>query len=70
MTKNLYDTEVERTQIVVLHKNGLSQRQTTKELSISKSPTQKAIAKFKLKEFLAIKRKVVDPGKQPLEMIS
>ena len=69
MTKNSYHTEVERAKIVTLHKDGLSQRQIFKQLSISKSPIQRAITKFKNKEFMAIERKVVDPEKQPLEMI-
>ena len=47
MTKNSYHAEEERAQIVVLHKNGPSQRQISKELSISKSSIQRAIAKFK-----------------------
>ena len=61
MIKNLYHTEVERAQIVALHKNGPSQRQISKQLSISKSSIQKAITKIKNKEFMAVKRKVVDP---------
>ena len=47
MTKNSYRTEVERAQIVALHKNGLSQHQIFKQLSISKSSIQKMITKFK-----------------------
>ena len=47
MTKNLCHIEEERAQIVFLHINGLLQRQISKELSISKSSIQKAIAKFK-----------------------
>ena len=47
MTKNLYHTEIERAQIVALYKNGLSQHQKFKQLSISKSSIQRAITKFK-----------------------
>ena len=47
MTKNSYHTEVERAQIVALQKNGLSQHQIFKQLSISKSSIQKTITKFK-----------------------
>ena len=49
MTKNSYHTKAERAQIVALHKNGLSQHQIFKQLSISKSPIQRAIIKFKNK---------------------
>ena len=49
MTKNSYHTEVERAQIVALHKNGLSQCQISKQLSINKSFIQRAITKFKNK---------------------
>ena len=47
MTKNSYHTEAKRAQIVALHKNGLSQHQIFKQLSISKSSIQRAITKFK-----------------------
>ena len=50
MTKDSCHAEVERAQIVVLHKNELSQRQINKELSISKSSIQRVIAKFKTEE--------------------
>ena len=46
MTKNSYDIEVEHAPIVALHKNGLSQRQISKQLSISKSSIQRVITKF------------------------
>ena len=46
MGKNPYTTEVKRAQIVALHKNGLSQRQISKQLSVSKSSVQRAIQKF------------------------
>ena len=49
MTKNSYHTEVECAQIVALHKNGLSQCQISKQLSINKSFIQRAITKFKNK---------------------
>ena len=49
MTKNSYQIEVERTQIAALHKNGLSQHQIFKQLSISKSSIQRATTKFKNK---------------------
>ena len=47
MAKNSYYTEVERAEIVAFHKNGLSQRQLSKQLNISKSSIQRAITKFK-----------------------
>ena len=47
MTKNSYYTEVESAQIVALHKNGLSQHQIFKHLSISKSSIRRVITKFK-----------------------
>ena len=50
MTKNSCHDEVERAQTVVLHKNGLPQRQINKELSIGKSSIQRVIAKFKTEE--------------------
>ena len=50
MTKNSYHTEVERAQIVALHKNGLSQHQIFEQLSIGKSSIQRATAKFKNEE--------------------
>ena len=43
MTKNSYHTKVERAQIVVLYKNGLSQHPISKQLSITKSFIQRAI---------------------------
>ena len=43
---NSCHAQVERAQIVVLHKNGLPQRQINKELRIGKSSVQRAIAKF------------------------
>ena len=50
MTKNSYHTEIEHAQIVALHKNGLSQHQIFKQLSISKSFIEKVITKFKNEE--------------------
>ena len=47
MTKNSYHSEIECAQIVALHKNGLSHCQISKQLSITKSSTQRAITKFK-----------------------
>ena len=46
MVKNRYHTDVERSQIAVLHKNGLSQRQISKQLGINRSSVQRAIKKF------------------------
>ena len=47
MTKNSYHTKVKRAQIVALHKNGLSQHQIFKQLSIGKSSVQRVLTKFK-----------------------
>ena len=49
MMKNSYHTEVEHAQIVALYKNGQSQCQISKQLSISNSSIQRAITKFKNK---------------------
>ena len=64
MTRNSYHTEVERAQIVVLHKNGQSQRQISKELSISKSSIQRAIAEFKTEEIYGNRKKSGRPRKK------
>ena len=63
MTKNSYHTEIERAQIVALHKNGLSQRQISKQLSISKSSIKRAITKFKNKEIYSNRKKSGKPRK-------
>ena len=63
MTKNSFHTKVERAQIVVLHKNGISQRQINKELSIGKSSIQKAIAKFKTAGIYGNRKKSGRPRK-------
>ena len=57
MTKNSYHTEVERAQIVALHKNGLSQRQISKQLSISKPSIKRATTKFKNKGIYGNRKK-------------
>ena len=48
MPKNRYHTAVERAQIVTLHQHGLSQRQISKDLGISRTLVQRAIKKFLL----------------------
>ena len=63
MTKNSYHTEIERAQIVALNKNGLSQRQISKQLSISKSSIKRAITKFKNKEIYGNRKKSGKPRK-------
>ena len=63
MTKNSYHTEVERAQIVVLHKNGLSQRQISKELSISESSVPRAVAKLKNEGIYGNRKKSGRPRK-------
>ena len=69
MVKNWYHTDVERGQIVALHKNGLSQRQISKQLGINRSSVQRAIKKFATEEiFDNRKKKVVGHGKQLHEM--
>ena len=47
MTKNSYHTKIERAQIFALYKNGLSQHQIFKQLSISNQFIKRAITKFK-----------------------
>ena len=63
MTKNSYHIEVESAQIVALHKYGLSQRQISKQLSISKSSIQRAITKFKNKGIYGNRKKSGKPRK-------
>ena len=63
MTKNSYYTEVERAQIVALHKNGLSQRQISKQLSIGKSSIKRAITEFKNKGNYGNRKKSGKPRK-------
>ena len=63
MTKNSYQTEVECAQIVALHKNGLSQHQIPKQLSISKSSIQRAITKLKNEEIYGNQKKSGRPRK-------
>ena len=57
MTKNSYHTEVEHAQIVALHKNGLSQCQISKQLSISKSSIHRVITKFKNEKIYGNRKK-------------
>ena len=58
MVKNRNHTDVERGQIVVLHKNGLSQRQISMQLGINRSSVQRAIKKICHKrDFLQSKKK-------------
>ena len=61
--KNSYHTEVERAQIVALHKNGLSQRQISKQLSIGKSSIKRAVTKFKNKGIYGNRKKSGKPKK-------
>ena len=46
MGKNLYHTDVERSQIAALHKIVLSQRQISKQIGVNRSSVQRAIKKF------------------------
>ena len=50
MVKSRYHADVERGQIVALHKNGLSQRQILKQLGINRSSVQRAIKKSNTEE--------------------
>ena len=70
MEKNRYHTDVERGQIVALHKNVLSQRQISKQLGINWSSVQRTIKKFAQKGFLAIEKKVVLPHDQFIGILS
>ena len=63
MTKNSYHTEVERAQIVALHKNYLSQRHISKQLSISKSFIPRTITKFKNRGIYGNRKKSGKPRK-------
>ena len=62
MTRNSYH-EVKCAQLVVLHKNGLSQRQISKQLCISKLSIQRAITKFKNKGIYGNRKKSGKPRK-------
>ena len=55
MVKN--HTNVERGQIVALHKNGLSQRQISKQLGINRSSVQQAIKKFATEGIFGYRKK-------------
>ena len=57
MVKNWYHMDVERGQIVALHKNGLSQCQISKQLGINRSSVQWAIKKFATEGILSIEKK-------------
>ena len=63
MGKFRYHTDVERAQIVVLHKTGLSQRQISKQLVISKLSIQSAIKNFKTDGFYGDRKKTGRPWK-------
>ena len=63
MTRNSNHTEVECAKIVALHKNGLSQCQISKQLSISMSSIKKMITKFKNKGIYGNQKKSGKPRK-------
>ena len=63
MVKNRYHTDVERGQIVALHKNGLSQRQISKQLGINRSSVQRAIKKFATEGIFGNRKKSGRPRK-------
>ena len=46
MGKNWYHTDVERAQVDALQKNGLSQRQISRQIVVNRSSVQRAIKKF------------------------
>ena len=68
MRKKRYHRDVERAQIVALHKNGLSQRQISKELGINRSSVQRAIKKIHHGRNLWKSEKMVGNVKQLHEM--
>ena len=63
MPKNRYHIAVERTQIVTLHQHGLSQRQISKDLGISRTSVQRAIKKFLLEGIYENRKKSGRPRK-------
>ena len=63
MKKNRYHTDVERGQSVVLHKNGLSQCQISKQLGINRSSVQRAIKKFATEGIFGNRKKSGRPRK-------
>ena len=63
MPKNRYHTEVERAQIVTLHQHGLSQRQISKDLGISRASVQRTIKKFLLEGIYGNRKKSGRPRK-------
>ena len=63
MGKNRYHTDVERAQKVALHKTGLSQRQISEQLGVSKSSVQRAIEKFNMEGIYNNRKKSGRPRK-------
>ena len=63
MPKNRYHTAVEHAQIVTLHQHGLSPRQISKDLGISRTSVQRAIKKFLLEGIYENRKKSGRPRK-------
>ena len=63
MGGNQYHTDVERAQMVALHKTGLSQRQISEQLGVSKSSVQRAIEKFNMEGIYGNRKKSGRPRK-------
>ena len=57
MGENRYHTDVERAQMVALHKTGLSQHQISEQLGVSKSSVQRAIEKFNMEGIYGNRKK-------------
>ena len=63
MGKNRYHTDVERAQIVALHKNGLSQCQISKQIGVNSSSVQRTIRKFNSEGIYGNRKKSGRPRK-------
>ena len=63
MGENRYHADVERAQKVALHKTGLSQRQISEQLGVSKSSVQRAIEKFNMEGIYNNRKKSGRPRK-------
>ena len=63
MGKNRYHTDVERAQIVALHKNGLSQRRISKQIGVNRSSVQRVIKKFNSERIYGDRKKSGRPRK-------
>ena len=69
MVKNFSFSEVQQSQIIVLHKEGHTERPIGERLGCSKTAVHQAIVKFKELGSLLMQNEVVVPVKQLPELI-